>query len=199
MDCRFARCVRGCAPGCGLRPRRERRSRGARFLEALVTEAEVAGEANLKAAHTNPSETYAGYALAAIGGPPVPALIDTLGAEQWWLRASAADILGDIGQPAGDAVPALRKALLDKSNWVRRNATEALGTIGSAAQADFPALVEVLKHDEQAHIRYNAALALAKIGHSARDAAPALQAAQQDDDLYVRGNSAIALKRIAAA
>ena len=47
-------------------------------------------------------------------------------------------------------------------------------------------------------VRHNAALALAKIGPSAESAAGALQAAQEDEDLYVRENARIALSRIEA-
>ena len=118
------------------------------LVEALYEEAEASLETNLQARHTNPSQLYAGYALAAVGSPAIPALMDVLGAEKWWLRASAADIVGDIGRPAGAAVPALSQALEDESEWVRRNAAEALGTIGTAAQAAVPMLVRTLQHDD---------------------------------------------------
>ena len=55
-----------------------------------------------------PILTHAAYALSAIGAAAVPALTSVLKDDAaWWVRATAADILGDIGQPAAKAVPAL--------------------------------------------------------------------------------------------
>ena len=58
----------------------------------------------------------------------------------WWVRATAADTLGDIGKPATDAVPALIRALEDESEWVRRNSVNALGTIGAGMDGSIAAL-----------------------------------------------------------
>jgi HEAT repeat protein len=169
------------------------------LIEVLYAEAHAARAVNLQAKYTNPSELYAGYALAAIGAPAIPALNDALGASEWWVRASAAGILGDIGQPAHASVPALSRLLTDEVVWVRRNAAEALGTIGVGAQAAVPALAQSLLHDENERVRHNAALALARVGPGAQAAVPALQAARNDADLYVKANAAIALQRLASA
>ncbi len=166
------------------------------LLALLYQEAEVVCATNLRTKHTNPSELAAGYALAAVGAPAVPALIDALHAPAWSVRASAADILGDIGQPAQAAVPGLSQLLQDESVWVRRNAVEALGTMGQVAAPAVPALTQTLRYDEDDRVRHNAALALARIGPKAQAAIPALQAVQADTNLYVRENSAIALQRI---
>ncbi len=69
------------------------------LIEALREEAEASLEQNLKRSHTNPSQLYSVYALSTVGEPAVPALIETLQDEKWWVRAAAADILGDIGRP----------------------------------------------------------------------------------------------------
>ena len=75
----------------------------------------------------------------------------------WWVRATAADILGDIGKPAAEAVPTLIQALDDPSEWVRRNSVNALGTIGEGMEA----LIAALK-DEHPLVRCNVVNALAR-------------------------------------
>ena len=105
-----------------------------------------------------PILTHAAYALSAIGAAAVPALTSALNSDTaWWVRATAADILGDIGQPAAEAVPALIQALDDPSEWVRRNAVNALGTIGEGTEA----LIAALK-DDHPLVRCNAVNALAR-------------------------------------
>lgn len=170
------------------------------LIEALYTESTTSLEANLTAQHTNPSELYAGHALASVGEPAVPALIDTLEAKDWWVRAAAADILGDIGLAAHAAVPALGASLQDESEWVRRNAVESLGTIGRCAQSAVPNLARVLTDEsERSWVRHNAALALARMGSEAVPAISALRSVLDHEDLYVSGNSRIALGRIGVA
>lgn len=166
------------------------------LMAALTSEAAASRDANLSADYTNPSELYTGHALAAIGAPAVPALVEALHASEWWVRASAADILGNIGSPAQTATPALAATLAhDDSAWVRRNAAEALGTLGPLAQTATPALVQALQ-DQDERVRHNAALALARIGPAAKAAVSALQQALADENLYVRCNAAIALERL---
>ena len=54
----------------------------------------------------DPILTHAASALSAIGAAAVPALISVLKDHTaWWVRATAADVLGDIGKPAAEAVP----------------------------------------------------------------------------------------------
>lgn len=105
-----------------------------------------------------PILTHAANALSAIGAAAVPALTSVLnGDAAWWVRATAADTLGDIGKSAAEAVPALIHALADPSEWVRRNAVNALGTIGGGIDA----LIAALK-DDQPLVRSNAVNALAR-------------------------------------
>ena len=100
------------------------------LLNALRGEAKARLEANLANEHTNPSQLDAVFALSAIGHPAVTHMVELLGENDWWLRAAAADVLGDLGTTASDAVPHLTHALDDEAEWVRRNAVEALGNIG---------------------------------------------------------------------
>ena len=168
------------------------------LLNALCSEAKVRLETNLANAHTNPSQLDAVFALSAVGRPAVPHLVELLDEKDWWLRAAAADVLGDLGTTASDTVPHLTRVLDDETEWVRRNAVEALGNIGPAAAEAVPALSRRLQ-DSESWIRHNTALALAKIGPAAAEAVPALRKNIDDEDRYARANAAVALERIGAA
>ena len=165
------------------------------LLNALCSEAKVRLETNLANAHTNPSQLDAVFALSAVGRPAVPHMVELLDEKDWWLRAAAADVLGDLGTTASDTVPHLTRVLDDEAEWVRRNAVEALGNIGPAAAEAVPALSRRLQ-DSESWIRHNAALALAKIGPTATEAVPALRKNIDDEDRYARANAAMALERI---
>jgi HEAT repeat protein len=65
---------------------------------------------------------------------------------------------------------------------------------GDAAQV-VPALIEVLQGTE-GDLRWSAAIGLGSFGEQARDAIPALQAAQRDRDARVREAAGVALSRI---
>jgi hypothetical protein len=79
----------------------------------------------------------AAHALCRIGpeGRPaaaivIPALIERLEtAQRPHLRASAAEILADMGPAAGQAIPALRAAMGDREAEVRRAAQAALNAL----------------------------------------------------------------------
>ena len=166
----------------------------AALIGTLAEEAEAQLERNLAASHTNPGQLVASFGLSAQGAAAVPYLLNTLGSEEWSLRAAAADILGDIGLPASHAVPRLLDCLQDESEWVRRNATEALGNIASPEAV--PRLARLLTDDSRHVVRHNAALSLAKIGPDAERALPSLEKALEDENLYVQGNTRLALARI---
>jgi HEAT repeat protein len=65
---------------------------------------------------------------------------------------------------------------------------------GDAAQI-VPGLIEALK-DKAGDVRWSAAIGLGSFGEQARDAIPALQAAQGDRDARVREAAGVALSRI---
>jgi HEAT repeat protein len=65
---------------------------------------------------------------------------------------------------------------------------------GDAAKV-VPGLVEALK-DQEGDIRWSAAIGLGYFGEQAKDAIPALQAAQGDHDARVREAAGVALSRI---
>ena len=132
-----------------------------------------------------PLLTHAASALSAIGAAAVPALISVLNNDAaWWVRATAADTLGDIGSPAAEAVPALIQALDDSSEWVRRNAVNALGTVGEGMDPLIAAL-----QDDHPLVRSNAVSALARTckgADSGVDAASrALSTVMYDDEYAI--------------
>jgi Holliday junction resolvasome RuvABC DNA-binding subunit len=65
---------------------------------------------------------------------------------------------------------------------------------GDAAKV-VPAMTEALK-DKENDVRLSAAIGLGYFGEQARDAIPALQAAQQDHDARVREAARVAISRI---
>jgi len=174
-------------------------SRGAEAVPHLVAalrrQAAALRERNLAADHTNPSQLDAVFGLSAVGAPAVPAVAALLADEAWWVRAAAADVLGDMGETACETVPQLTGALSDESVWVRRNAIEALGYLGPAAATAVPALSRCLS-DADSRVRHNAALTLAKLGPAAAAATPALRRAATDEEVYTRANAAVAMDRI---
>ena len=174
-------------------------SRGAeavpRLVAALRRQAAALRQRNLEADHTNPSQLDAVFGLSAVGAPAVPAAAALLDDEAWWVRAAAADVLGDMGETARATVPQLTGALSDESVWVRRNAVEALGYLGSAAATAVPALGRCLS-DADSRVRHNAALTLARLGPAAAAAIPALRRTTADAEPYTRANAAVALERI---
>ena len=138
----------------------------------------------------------AGYALSAMDGQAVPALMETLSDADVTRRATAADVLGDIGRAAGDSETLLVNALRDGEQVVRLNAAHALGTVSGSGQSA-GALAETLGCEEDEWVRRYAALSLLRLGRDAADAVPQLkQAALTDPNRYVQAKSLEALQRM---
>ncbi len=74
------------------------------------------------------------YALVAVGAPAVPELIAATEHEDWWVRDTAVEALGDIGLPAREAVLSPIERLEDRSRQVQRHASEALGMAGQTGK-----------------------------------------------------------------
>ncbi|MCY4529979.1 MAG: HEAT repeat domain-containing protein [Chloroflexi bacterium] len=137
----------------------------------------------------------ASYALAAMGGHAVPALVDSMTTSEEWDKALAAETLGDIGLEGRDAVQPLTEASRDIHPAVRGQAVEALGQVAQGTSDAVPALIDALS-DEDETVRRNSALAIAKLGPTAVEAVESLSALLNDPNRYVLGNAAEALKRI---
>ena len=118
-------------------------------------------------------------ALASLGAPAVPRLIDALKHER--MREQVAFILGRIGPDAAAAAEALGKLAGDPNPHVAEAAAMALANIGPGAQAATPSLADVVRNAQSPN-RHAAAYALGKIGPNAAAAEPALLEAMASPD-----------------
>ncbi len=103
--------------------------------------------------------------LLAEAAPDAPGAVTTLEAAvsdpDPHVRAVAIAAVGELAPKSEAAVPALVRALDGPD---RLAASKALARFGPAARPAVPALVEVLKSDGDATVRWNAARTLGKIG-----------------------------------
>ncbi len=136
----------------------------------------------------------AANSLVAIGCDPefsISALCVCLRHDDSSARKAAAENLGKLGPAAGTAVPALAAALKDEHWYVRAAVADSLGKTGSLAAGAVPELMAALLDDWQPTntwptmtcadgpiydiVRYQAIVALGRIGLAASAAIPALQ------------------------
>ena len=125
-------------------------------------------------------------ALADIGGPALPTIIELLGEKEYWSRKGACLALRAAGPGAEVAVPHLRRLLESKNRADGphpgadvENACEALGAMRGAARDAVPDLIRLLKSSET-YVPGAAAKALGDMGPEARSAVPALKELLQD-------------------
>jgi HEAT repeat protein len=146
----------------------------------------------------------AAFALAAIGEPAVPQLIQALSGENEWLRINAAFALGEMGGPAGEAVPALCHGLEDASFRVVHTAAESLGAIHAGQAESIPALTAYLathRADDDTDwqdARINVAASLLKLSPQPQ-AEDGLIDALSDPEYHVRYLCMLALRRTGTA
>lgn len=88
-----------------------------------------------------PDQELAEEALARIGPPAVPSLVQALSHQDPLVRREAAKVLMRMGPDAKDAAPELTRLLDDPDQMVRKYATKALGNIGPDAAVAVPALM----------------------------------------------------------
>ncbi|GAB4441387.1 MAG: hypothetical protein Fur0044_37870 [Anaerolineae bacterium] len=112
------------------------RSGAALALGELKAEPAVPGLAHLLRADPTESGSHAADALAKIGLPAAPVLIEALQAEQPWVRVRAARALVPLESKA--AIPSLFHALDDDSYMVRHHAEAALARLGVGQMVYFP-------------------------------------------------------------
>ena len=105
---------------------------------------------------SEPARLNVAAALSIIGQSAIPGLKRVLmNSGDWWVQATAADSLGDIGKPAAEILSALMDTVLnprlsgienpdtqvaDLGQWVRRNAIYALATIAESLSETIPVL-----------------------------------------------------------
>jgi HEAT repeat protein len=136
----------------------------ARCLGILGPQAEGAA-AQLAQAMRDPEPAVRREAVAALprlGRATVPYLTLALQDREPQVRASAANLIGCIGEEAVPAVPGLALALQDKEACVRVEAAIALRRVGPRAAAAVPALIQSLE-DSDPSVRSYASIGLSEI------------------------------------
>lgn len=138
----------------------------------------------------------AAYGLSVAGAGAVAGLQAALAEERVETVVHAVFALGELRQLASSTVSEL-SGLLDASIDVRiRHAVaEALALIGTPTGIVVNGLIRCLQ-DEDVQVRFTAGLSLCRMGAAAEAAIPALTAALDDDNRYVRGHAAEALHYI---
>jgi HEAT repeat protein len=129
-------------------------------------------------------------ALEKLGTPALTAIQAALTDHDWFVRATAANALGQIKD--AKAVEGLINILSDEEWFVRERAAEALSKIGEPAVEP---LIDALK-DGNSLVRERAAEILGKIG-SIKSLIP-LQEAFNDKELYVRARAVLAFELVKA-
>ncbi len=132
-----------------------------------------------------PIQRQAIQALAEIGEPAVPALLQALEHRDYWARTGAIEALQLIAsQHGGHAVepPPLLALLEDRSKSVRRAAALALGSLGDRMALE---QLLLLLNDHQATVREAAATALGELG-DATAAQALMHLGRRDPDGSVR-------------
>jgi HEAT repeat protein len=173
------------------------RAMAARALVALPPAPDITIpilEKELKGADENTMH-MAMEALAALGAPAVPRLIEGLKNEKF--RPEIIYTLGRIGPKAAAATDELAKLVNDKNSRVAHEAIIALGNIGPGAKAAVPALVKALKESGNKDMNDSAIeYALGKIGADAKSAEAAIEDELASKDENVRMMGAWALAQI---
>ena len=123
---------------------------------------------------------YALDALATLGAPAVPRLIDLLEKHKD-LRIHVVYTLGQMGPAAAPATDALAKLVADEDVNLATEAILALGKIGPAAKSAVPALSAALQQKESPNARA-IVLALGDIGPQAAAAEPLVLKALESKD-----------------
>ena len=108
----------------------------------------------------------AALVLSNVQGDAVSLLSDSLSADDEWMRATALDLLADIGLAGLDAATAAAASVDDDSPWVRHNLMQALEVWGPGA-AELQELALRGLDDEEPHVCFNAMSALANMGTDA--------------------------------
>ena len=143
--------------------------------------------------HTSPCEHMFGCALANQGVAGLSLLEEALGSEDWRIRGSAVDAVGDMGTEAQALSLRVAAMVNDPSPWVRRNAVEALGVLGDVGD-DVTTILGQALSDEDYLVGHNAALSLRKLGTANSAAIDMLLKAAAHTELYRRKNALMALE-----
>lgn len=107
---------------------------------------------------------FAGEALARIGKPAVPGLVESLKHPNSRVRANAARALGKIGLAAREAIPAIIPLLDDRDRYVRQQAARALGGFAPEAKEVVEPLLKAIRANDYYMVGEAAAGSLSRFG-----------------------------------
>ncbi|MBL8795873.1 MAG: HEAT repeat domain-containing protein, partial [Planctomycetia bacterium] len=107
-------------------------------LQPLLDALQTKGDEDLR--------RHCGDALANIGEPAVPKLIETMGDKNFAVQFPARTALKKIGKPA---VPQLIQALQGDNRAIREGSMMVLGELGPDAKAAVPLLREITKEQDK--------------------------------------------------
>ncbi len=125
--------------------------------------------------------------LSRCGPKAAPIVLRILKKDQsTYMRASAAEALGEIRPAAAETVEALISAFSDLEENVRAAAADALGAIGAPAGVAIGPLITVSHGDKDSLVRKKALDAVARIGPARKESIPGLNAALRDSNPEVR-------------
>src|SRR5262245_13865665 len=124
-------------------------------------------------------------ALAAVGEPAIPVVVELLRDKDNDLKVRALDTLRYMGAGAKTAVPAIANCLGDEEPKVREAATDALADLGPDAADALPALRKVFR-DSVPRVRISAAYAALKISPEAEEALDVLREGLRHSEARVR-------------
>ncbi len=161
-------------------PEADVRAASAWALQAIKPDAKAVMPTLVAHLHARPDRRcyVVVYAIAALGEPAVPVLIDLLRDDDPETRQVAGYALSGMGRAARSSIPALLKALRLPDRRTREYVARALARVG--AEAVDP-LTRALR-DRDPKVRGGAAFALETLGTEARAAVAALVAALGDKD-----------------
>ena len=139
----------------------------------------------------------AAHGLVAAGLPALPSLLACAREGGPRVRKYALFALGELDTDAPEVIDALVAGCRDEDPAVRLNAVESLGL-----KKGTPAAAEALGaalFDGDDEVRFNASLALARLGPAAAPATGALVKSLRDGNRYTMGYAVEALERIGTA
>ena len=166
---------------------------------ALVEIGITAQEVEALVARLGPSDPdtalLVAEALAGLGAPALPPLLDLLPKKDDRARRGALAAIGLMGRPGAPATPLLLDLLKSPDPASQKLAGEALRRCGPWASEYVPEIVDRLRFGEE-EIRWAAAGVLGRIGPEAREAIPALKEMREGEGEKLHAAAVEALARI---
>jgi peptidyl-prolyl cis-trans isomerase A (cyclophilin A) len=165
------------------------------LVEIGITEAEVKDLVARLGPSDNDTALLLGEALAGLGAPALPALLELVRGSDARARKAALPVVALLGRHGAPATPHLLDLLRSDDAETQKLAGEALRRVAPWAEEYVPEILERLQFGED-KIRWVAAGVLGRIGPRAKGAVEALKELREGGDERLRAAAAEALSRI---